>query len=177
MTHFIEAIRVIRELLDERRSTFDGHWYRLDDATFEPKAVQPRLPILVGTAGTRMLRTMARYADAWNTWGIPDTVAAVTERFFAACDAEGRDPATVRRSAQAMVYFTDSDAKRDALRAKVRADRAIVGSPDEVADTVRRYADAGLDEFALPVFNLRGSLSERTDTIHRFHEAVVTTLR
>lgn len=177
VTHFIEAIRVIRELLDSDRANLDGRWYTLTDATFEPKPAQARLPILVGTSGMRMLRTTARYADAWNTRGTPDTVATVTERFLAACHTEGRDPATIRRSAQAMVYFTDSDSKRDELRAKVREDRAIVGSPGEIADVVRRYAEAGLDEFALPVFNLRGSLSQRKETILRFHDEVVTALQ
>jgi alkanesulfonate monooxygenase SsuD/methylene tetrahydromethanopterin reductase-like flavin-dependent oxidoreductase (luciferase family) len=177
VTHFIEAIRVIRELVDNPRANLDGHWYRLTDATFEPKPVRGSLPILVGTSGPRMLRTVARWADAWNTWGVPATVAAVTERFFAACDAEGRDPATIRRSAQAMVYFTENDAKRDELRAKVREDRAIVGSSGEVADVLGQYAEAGLHEFALPVFNLRGSLGQRKETIQRFHEEVVTALR
>ena len=51
--------------------------------------------------------------------GHPSTVAAVTERFMTACDSEGRDPATIRRSAQGLVYITDSDARRDELIAKV----------------------------------------------------------
>jgi alkanesulfonate monooxygenase SsuD/methylene tetrahydromethanopterin reductase-like flavin-dependent oxidoreductase (luciferase family) len=54
VTHFIEAIRVIRELLDNERSNFEGQWYTLTDATFEPKPVQSPLPILVGTKSPRM---------------------------------------------------------------------------------------------------------------------------
>ena len=71
VTHFVEAIRVIRELLDNERANFAGRWYTLTDATFEPKPVQSPLPLLVGTASPRMLRTVARYANAWNTWGSP----------------------------------------------------------------------------------------------------------
>ena len=176
VTHFIEAIRVIRELLDNDRANFAGHWYTLTDATFEPKPVQSRLPILVGTAGSRMLRTMARYADAWNTWGTPSTVAAATERFTAACETEGRDPASIRRSAQALVFITDGDAQRDELLAKVRVERAIVGSPAEIVDVMNRYSEAGLDEFALPDFNLGGSPAQRRETIERFHEEVASEL-
>ncbi len=176
VTHFIEAIRVIRELLDNERANFAGHWYTLNDATFEPKPVQSPLPILVGTAGSRMLRTVARYADAWNTWGNPSTVAGVTERFTAACETEGRDPASIRRSAQALVFITDSDAQREALLPKIRADRAIVGSSAEIVDVMGQYADAGLDEFALPDFNLGASPTQRSETIERFHEEVVSQL-
>ena len=177
VTHFAEAIRVIRELLDSERANLAGRWYSLTDATFEPKAVQSPLPILVGTARSRMLRIVARYANAWNTWGSPPTVAAVTERFTAACETEGRDPASIRRSAQALVYITDSDAQRAALLAEVNLDRAIVGNSAEVVDIIGQYADAGLDEFALPDFNLGASPAERREKIERFHEEVVTKLR
>lgn len=176
VTHFIEAIRVIRELLDNERANLTGRWYTLTDATFEPKPVQSPLPVLVGTAGSRMLRTVARYANAWNTWGSPSTVAAATERFLMACEAEGRDPASIRRSAQALVYITDSDSERDELLVKIRPDRAIVGSTAEIVDVIGQYADAGLDEFALPDFNLGTSPAQRKETIERFHAEVVSEL-
>jgi alkanesulfonate monooxygenase SsuD/methylene tetrahydromethanopterin reductase-like flavin-dependent oxidoreductase (luciferase family) len=175
VTHFIEAVRVIRELLDNERANFAGRWYTLTDATFEPKPVQSPLPILVGTARPRMLRTVARYADAWNTWGTPSTVAAVTERFTAACETEGRDPAAIRRSAQALVYIIDNDTQRDALVVKY-PDRAIVGTSAEIVDVMGEYADAGLDEFALPDFNLGKTTTQRMESIERFHEEVVSAL-
>jgi alkanesulfonate monooxygenase SsuD/methylene tetrahydromethanopterin reductase-like flavin-dependent oxidoreductase (luciferase family) len=121
-----------------------------------------------------MLRTVARYANAWNTWGSPPTIAAVTERFTAACEKEGRDPASIRRSAQAMVYITDSDAQRDKLLEKISTDRAIVGSTAEIVDAIAQYAKAGLDEFALPDFNLGASSAQRRETIERFHKEVVS---
>ena len=173
VTHFIESIRVIRELLDNERANFAGRWYTLTDATFEPKPVQSPLPLLVGTAGSRMLRTVALYANEWNTWGSPSTVAAVTERFIAACEAEGRDPASIRRSAQALVFIVDSDKQRDELLPKIRADRAIVGTTAEIVDVIGQYAAAGLDEFALPDFNLGASPAQRRETIERFQEEVV----
>jgi alkanesulfonate monooxygenase SsuD/methylene tetrahydromethanopterin reductase-like flavin-dependent oxidoreductase (luciferase family) len=176
VTHFIESIRVIRELLDHERANFAGRWYTLTDATFEPKPVQSPLPLLVGTAGSRMLRTVARYANEWNTWGTPSTVAANTERFIAACETEGRDPVSVRRSAQAMVYIIDNDAQRDELLPKIRADRAIVGTTTEIVDVMGQYAAAGLDEFALPDFNLGASPTQRRETIERFNEEVVSKL-
>ena len=177
VTHFIESIRIIRELLDNERANFAGRWYSLTDATFEPKPVQSPLPLLVGTAGSRMLRTVARYANEWNTWGTPSTVGAATERFIAACETEGRDPASVRRSAQAMVYIIDNDAQRDELLPKIRADRAIVATTAEIVDAMGQYVAAGLDEFALPDFNLGASPTRRRETIERFHEEVVSQLQ
>jgi alkanesulfonate monooxygenase SsuD/methylene tetrahydromethanopterin reductase-like flavin-dependent oxidoreductase (luciferase family) len=174
VTHFIEAIRVIRELLDNERANFAGQWYTLTDATFEPKPVQSPLPLLIGTSRPRMLRAVARYANEWNTWGSPPTVAAATERFMAACAMENRDPISIRRSAQALVYITDSDAQRDELIAKIGTDRAIIGSAAEIVDLIGQYAEAGLDEFALPDFNLGESPTERREKIERFHEDVAS---
>lgn len=176
VNHFIEAIRVIRELLDNERANIAGGWYTLTDATFEPKPVQSPLPLLVGTARPRMLRTVARYANEWNTWGTPSIVAAKTELFIAACTTEGRDAASIRRSAQALVYFTDSDAHRDEVLATTPADRAIVGSTAEIVDVIGQYATAGLDEFALPDFSLGASAAQRRESIERFHEEVVSQL-
>jgi alkanesulfonate monooxygenase SsuD/methylene tetrahydromethanopterin reductase-like flavin-dependent oxidoreductase (luciferase family) len=123
-----------------------------------------------------MLRAAARYANAWNTWGSPSTVAAATERFLAACETEGRDPASIRRSAQALVYITDTDAQRDELLVKIVSDRAIIGSTTEIVDVIGQYAEAGLDEFALPDFNLGESPTQRRETIERFHKEVVSHL-
>ena len=96
VTHFIEAIQVIRHLLDDSRAEFAGRWYTLTDAPFEPKPLQARLPLLVGTGGPRMMRAVARYADEWNTWGDPAQVRDRTVDFVGACEAVGRDPETVR---------------------------------------------------------------------------------
>lgn len=174
VTHFIEAIRVIRELLDNERANFAGRWYTLRDATFEPKPVQSPLPILVGTSRPRMLRTVARYANKWNTWGSPATIATVTERFNAACETESRDPDSIRRSAQALVYITDTNAQREELLATISTDRAIIGNTAEIVDVMGQYAAAGLDEFALPDFNLGVSPAQRRETIERFHTDVVS---
>jgi alkanesulfonate monooxygenase SsuD/methylene tetrahydromethanopterin reductase-like flavin-dependent oxidoreductase (luciferase family) len=89
---------------------------------------------------------------------------------------EGRDPASIRRSAQALVYITDSDAQRAELLSKIQTDRAIIGSTAEVVEVIGRYADAGLDEFAIPDFNLGESPAQRREMIERFHEEVVSTV-
>ena len=71
------------------------------------------------------------------------------------------------------MFITDSDAQRDKLLAKVGTDRAIIGTPAEIVDVIGQYAAAGLDEFALPDFNLGESAAQRKETIERFHEEIV----
>ena len=107
VSRFAEACSVLRALLDEPPVTFRGEHYRLDEALCAPRPVQARLPLLVGGKGDRMLGVVARHADHWNMWGLPDVLAeraAVLERN---CERIGRDPSTVHRSTQALVMLTD----------------------------------------------------------------------
>ena len=126
---FDESIQIVRSLLDQPRTTFAGRYYTIDDAPCAPKPIQSPLPILVGTSGSRMLRITARHADEWNTWGDVETAATKTTAFLAACEAVGRDPATMRRSVQAIVFLEDDAATLAQLRENAPAGRSIVGSP------------------------------------------------
>ncbi|MEO7398481.1 MAG: LLM class flavin-dependent oxidoreductase [Ilumatobacteraceae bacterium] len=176
VSHFIEAIQVIRHLLDDERATFAGRWYTLVDAPFEPKPVQIPLPILVGTGSPRMMKATARFATEWNTWGDPQAVAERTTAFFAACESVGRDPATVRRSAQALIFLTD-ESKVEALRTKVPAGRSLVGTTQQLVDLIGAYAQGGVDEFALPDFTLGSGASQRRETVEQFWDEVAKPLR
>ena len=171
VTHFEEAIEVIHRLLHENRSTFDGRWYRLSDAPFDPKP--QHLPLLVGTGSPRMMRITARWADCWNTWGDPAQLRDRTAMFRAACAAVGRDPDGVRRSAQAMVFLTDGDVARDRLRATAPEGRSLVGSPAELVELIGTYVDAGVDELAIPDFTLGRTSERRMATYERLRDEVL----
>ena len=56
------------------------------------------MPILIAAKGERVLRLTAKHADAWNTawFGLPNERFAQRHAdLLAACEAEGRDPATL----------------------------------------------------------------------------------
>ena len=56
------------------------------------------MPILIAAKGERVLRLAARWADAWNAawFGFPDERFAQRRAdLVTACEAEGRDPATL----------------------------------------------------------------------------------
>ena len=64
-------LTVIRSLLTEPTTSFEGRHYRLREAWCEPKALQePHPPIVLGGKGERrLLPLVARYADQWNYSG------------------------------------------------------------------------------------------------------------
>ena len=93
---FGEAMELHRLLETQERATFNGQYYTLDEAPFEPRPVFGHIPILVGSTGKRMLRHVARYADQWDGGGTPDELRATGERLNAACAEIGRDPSEIR---------------------------------------------------------------------------------
>ena len=64
---FEEGLAVLKSLLTNDRTTFDGTYYKLTDAMNNPKPLQSPLPICIGGTGkTRTLPLAARYATHWN---------------------------------------------------------------------------------------------------------------
>lgn len=159
-----EACTVIRGLLTEPTVTFDGRYYELTDAVCEPKPVQARLPLLVGGKGDRMLGLVARHADEWNMWSVPETIRArgtVLERH---CERIGRDPATIARSTQALVQVTDSPSEAAALVARAGRRPAVAGPAERFGEVVAQWRDAGVDEVVVPDLAL-GTGAERLDAL------------
>src|SRR5829696_8648921 len=86
-----EALTVIHWLLTQRRTTFNGRYYRLTEAWCEPKAAQqPHPPIVLGGKGERrLLPLVARFADHWNYSGDDVTeFARLRGRLAELCDDE-----------------------------------------------------------------------------------------
>jgi alkanesulfonate monooxygenase SsuD/methylene tetrahydromethanopterin reductase-like flavin-dependent oxidoreductase (luciferase family) len=138
---------------------------------------RPRTPIggarpriLLGSNGSaRSYRLAARYADEYNISSPPDpaTVRRVHADIDAACQAIGRDPATLTRSAMIGVLVGRDEAEyRDRIAAMTRtlgddadADwlterelRWIVGTPDRAREIVSGYAAAGVERIVLQDF-------------------------
>jgi probable F420-dependent oxidoreductase len=174
VTRFEEAIQIVRSLLAGGRTTFEGRHFTITDAPCQPSPVQSPLPILVGTGSPRMLRIAARHADEWNTWGDVPTVTTRTEALLAACDAVGRDPSTMHRSAQAMIFLSDDEDRLARWRESAPPERSLVGTPGQLVDELGRYVELGFDEFIVPDFTLGRDQAARLDTYARFDAEVAS---
>jgi alkanesulfonate monooxygenase SsuD/methylene tetrahydromethanopterin reductase-like flavin-dependent oxidoreductase (luciferase family) len=96
---FGESVAVVRSLLREDRTTFEGRFFRLHDAPNNPRPLQSELPILVAGGGERRTIPMAaKYADVWHIWGTPEGYARKSALLDEACATIGRDPAEIRRA-------------------------------------------------------------------------------
>jgi len=123
-----EAVGLMRRLLDGERFDHAGRFYHFDDALLAPGPVQAHLPILVGGSGPKKtLRTVARWADAWNTNGTLEEVIGRDAILREHCAAVGRDPGTIARTVSFPIVIRDNPAEA------ARAFRALCdhnGTPD-----------------------------------------------
>ena len=149
-SRFEEALHIIHELLREGWVDFEGRYYQARDCELRPRGPRPAgPPIMIGTRGEQMLRLAAQHADLWNVWltfgqNRPEEIAPLRAQVDAACQAAGRDPATLGRTAAVMVASTGRD---DAPFVPVRsglAPRPISGSPVEIAACLRAFAAEGI---------------------------------
>jgi alkanesulfonate monooxygenase SsuD/methylene tetrahydromethanopterin reductase-like flavin-dependent oxidoreductase (luciferase family) len=89
------------------------------------------LPVLVGGGGRKVtLRLVAEHADAWNSFGPPDTYRELNDVLDGWCREVGRDPASIERT--------------------------VAINPDEV-DRWQEYLDAGAQHLIVmtgPPFDL-----------------------
>lgn len=158
-----ESAAIIRSMLDHEHTTVAGRHYTVTDARCAPSPVQDRLPILIGGKGDRMLGVVARRADRWNMWGLPATIAERSAVLDEQCERIGRDPATIRRSAQALVHLTHDSAEADSV-IRANAPRATYAGPVEgFAELVGEWAAVGVDEVIVPDMGLGVGQRRRDD--------------
>jgi probable F420-dependent oxidoreductase len=165
VSRFEEAIQIVRSMLIQESTTFHGGCYDVTDAPCDPKPVQSPLPLLVGTRSPRMLKITARHANEWNTWGTPEQAAGRRASLVEACDAVGRDPATMWTSVNALVDLDGS--------APPPGRAAIFGSAQQLVDQLGQYAELGFDEFILPDWNHGADKSKRADNLAKIKSEVL----
>ncbi len=157
-----ETLEIVTRMFAGPRTTFAGRHFSVDDLPNLPPPVQvPRPPIYVGGVGERFtLPLVARFADVWNvpTYAL-DALPGKAAALDRACAAVGRDPATIRRSLEAVaVVGADDAAVADALPAAERRfggagfglhAGGYIGTPAAIADRILTHRELGFTEFVL----------------------------
>jgi F420-dependent oxidoreductase-like protein len=117
MTALGEHLEIITAMFAPGRATVDGRFARVRGAINMPKGLQaPRIPIIVGGNGPdRTAGYAVRFADELNYVFLdPEEIATRMVAVRARCEAEGRDPSTLRFS----LYARDEE-MRDAGQERV----------------------------------------------------------
>jgi probable F420-dependent oxidoreductase len=159
---FEEGLEIVLPLLRDGEVAFTGTWHRAETPLLPPGPREGGPPILIAGKAPRMLRLVARHADAWNAawFGPPDTASeldARVTRLRAACEAEGRDPATITLTAGVFVFFPALALAGD----EEPPENAMRGTPDEVGAMLAGFREHGMDHLIVELWPHRPEAVEQ----------------
>ncbi|MFX1760128.1 MULTISPECIES: LLM class F420-dependent oxidoreductase [Rhodococcus] len=161
-----ESLAVITGLWDTpvgETFSYEGEHVRIEQSPALPKPHQrPHPPIVMGGAGKKRTPALAaRYADEFNVpFASLDETKTLFERVRSACREAGRDPEELIYS-NALVLCCGRDEDEIARRAarigrevdELR-ENGLAGTPQELIDTIRTFAEAGTQRIYLQVLDL-----------------------
>ncbi len=159
----LEVITGLWDTAEGQTFSFSGAHYQLSDSPGLPKPAQrPHPPVILGGSGPRRTpRLAARFADEFNLgFRSVQESAAAFGRVREACEAAGRDPASMTYSvAQTLCCGQDeAEVRRRAAAIGRDADdvraRGLGGTPGEVAAKIAEFAAVGVQRVYLQVFDL-----------------------
>lgn len=162
-----EQIRLMTTLWTEDTPSFAGTFYQFEPIGAAPHPMQrPRPPIWVGGHTRAAIRRTARLGDGWLPIGArppadlpPDEIAAGLALLSDEARRVGRDPAAIGVCFSTNIAIADRSGDR----------RPFAGTPDVIADDVRRYRAVGVDRF---ICGFGGTPTELLARMRRFAEQV-----
>jgi F420-dependent oxidoreductase-like protein len=159
----LEVITGLWDVPDGGTFSFSGTYFTVADSPALPKPLQrPRPPVIIGGGGPRRTpRLAAKFADEYNfPFGTVADTAAAFGRVREACAAAGRHETSMIYSAAQTVCCgrsaaeVDRRAKAIGMKPDELRDSALVGTPDEVAEKIGKFAEIGAEHMYLQVLDL-----------------------
>ncbi len=159
MRAFREATKIIVKMWTETTPTFEGEYYHIRGAINEPRGVQKPHPSLwIGGSGEQVtLKLVARYGNACNIGGSPDTIRHKLGILREHCVNLGRNYDEIIKSSSVNLVLLKRGDDIAAATEKVRAtygwtveqmqQNAIVGTSEQVVERLQAMADVGVDYF------------------------------
>ena len=179
-----EAVRIVRGMLTEERTDFNGKHFQAVRASCLPRPLQERLPIWVGGIGEkRTLKIAAEQADGWNaTYLSAEEFRRLCGVLDHWCEEVGRDPASIRRAVNLTFNLGLNDAEVERQRQQFASDwgtmagrtvgGALICTPQQAVERLAEYRAAGADEINIA---LRAPWSE--DALDAYLTEVMPQLR
>jgi F420-dependent oxidoreductase-like protein len=152
-----ETVEIVKAMWSEPDVSYEGRFFTLQGAQCDPKPVQqPHPEVLIGGGGEQLtLRVVARHADAANFGGKPHEWAHKAEVLQRHCKDVGRDYDEIRKTISPEVFIRESEEEVQAAGTRSLWGEPfeswqagnLVGTPEQVAEKIRTYVDAGCTGF------------------------------
>ncbi|WP_241383427.1 LLM class F420-dependent oxidoreductase [Rhodococcus sp. CH91] len=163
LEEYLAVITGLWETPEGETFSYEGTHVRIENSPALPKPHQrPHPPIVMGGAGKKRTPALAaRYADEFNVpFKSVEETTTLFDRVRAACREAGRDPEDLTYS-NALVLCCGRDEAEIARRAarigrevdELR-ENGLAGTPQELVDKIRTFAQAGTQRIYLQVLDL-----------------------
>jgi alkanesulfonate monooxygenase SsuD/methylene tetrahydromethanopterin reductase-like flavin-dependent oxidoreductase (luciferase family) len=141
-----EALQIVRTMFSKSPATFNGRYYRVEQAYCEPRP-DPPIPLLVGGTGEqKTLRVVAKHADMWNGNFLTVESYAHKQAVLAEhCRAIGRDPNEIVLTYYGLVDLSDA---QEAAGGSPHM-HFLNGDTQGVATELQGFIDLGVRHFIL----------------------------
>ncbi len=160
-----ESLSIIKAMWKERRSFYEGKYYRIKEAICNPKPIQKPNPIImIGGSGEKyLLKVVAKHADRYNLFfGTTNEMKTKISLLKEYCNSIGRDYKEIQYSIvlPCIIKNTDKEVNEVLVQYK-RKDKTLeqrlqylvggvtVGTPEKVLQGIKRYLDIGVTHFIL----------------------------
>jgi len=159
MRAFREASDIIVKMWTENYPEYQGQHYTIDKPINEPKGVRKPYPSFwIGGGGEQVtLKLVAKYANACNVGGDPDTLRHKFAVLKGHCETLDRDYDAITRSVNLNIYpvapgvdpekATEKLQKALGMSYEQLKQAAIIGDPDEITRQMEARVAAGVNYF------------------------------
>lgn len=145
ISRYEEALSIVVPALRGDSVSFDGQFHSSKDLLVSPRGPRGgQIPLMLAGHGPRTMRLAAAHADIWSGFAtessLPEWFVPMLKQLDEACADVDRDPDSLERSIGVVVE----------PGTRVSAEAAgfgvpISGSADEMADTLSRFGELGVD--------------------------------
>ena len=168
-----ESLIIIRDMWTKKRTSFEGHYYKVKDAICNPKPIQkPHPTIMIGGSGERyLLKVVAKHADRYNLFfGTPDILKKKSTILKEHCNNIGRDHKGIQYSVVLPCIISQSEDNINEILSKYKgkdetiiqyldklAGGILIGTPEKIIKGLSEYIDLGVSHFIIHFRELNNS--------------------
>jgi alkanesulfonate monooxygenase SsuD/methylene tetrahydromethanopterin reductase-like flavin-dependent oxidoreductase (luciferase family) len=154
-----EVLTILHLMWQGGPATFHGKYYSITEAYCRPVPPTP-IPIMIGSAGKRVVRLAAEHADGWNSDARPDVFDPPHAHLAARLKELGRSADEISISVTAQVNFPedlDTFVAVDPTEyPDYDFDQVVHGpTPPDAIASLRRFIDVGVTHFQVVPQDLR----------------------
>jgi len=181
-----ESLLILRGMLNNEVFSYEGKYWKLENAINKPKPIQKNMRISVGATKPRMLRITAKYADGLNTGGSLNGMKTQIDHIKPELEKNGKKLedfyvssfASQTTLADSMNEYEDM-VKRIAERSKrepsIVKEDILAGTSEILVDKFRRAEDLGV-KLMIVYIRPANNIQAMKDKLSQFRDEVINQL-